>query len=143
MKYKILNDYDIRRYKPIGKHSCLIRVLEPEYKKVGIPYHLKNESDFHSVMELYFHDIREHLSQKDRFVIFNEDIANDVIELIAQNEFDEIVVHCNAGQSRSAGIMMGIAMLLKNKRLEEEILSDSYYMPNPIVVNSFRNALDM
>ncbi|MDX5853574.1 hypothetical protein SIM22_05425 [Bacillus cereus group sp. BfR-BA-01363] len=143
MKYKILNDYDIRCYKPIGKHSCLIRVLEPEYKKVGIPYRLKSESDFSSVTELYFHDIRENLPQKERFILFNEDMANNVIELISQNQFDEVVVHCNAGQSRSAGIMLGIAMILKNKTLEEEILLDSYYMPNPIVVNSFRKALDM
>lgn len=70
-------------------------------------------------------------------------MARNIMELISQNQFDEVVVHCNAGQSRSAGIMLGIAMLLKNKKIEEEILSDSYYMPNPIVVNSFRNALDM
>lgn len=143
MMYQILNDYEIRRYKPRGKKAFLIRVLEPEYKEHGIPYHVNHLNDFSFVMELYFHDIRENLPQKERFILFNEDMARNIMELITQNQFDEVVVHCNAGQSRSVGIMLGIAMLLKNERLEEEILSDPYYMPNPIVVNSFRKILNM
>lgn len=44
---------DAISYKPTGKYSCLIRVLEPEYKEDDIPYHVNHLNDFSFVMELY------------------------------------------------------------------------------------------
>ncbi|WP_242306396.1 hypothetical protein [Bacillus cereus group sp. BfR-BA-01317] len=143
MIYKILNDYEIRRYKPRGKNACLIRVLEPEYKKYGIPYSVNHLAEFHSVMELYFHDIREWLPRQERFILFNKDMAISVIDLINQNQFDEIIVHCNEGQSRSVGIMIGISILLNDSRLRESIELDKFYMPNPIVVEVFKQVLNL
>ncbi|MFJ8528563.1 hypothetical protein [Bacillus sp. NPDC094106] len=142
MIYEILNDYEIRRYKPKREKSALIRVLEPEYKKYGVPYEVKYLESFSSVIELYFHDIREIMPNNERFVLFNEEMAKEVIQFIDEGDFDEIVVHCNAGQSRSAGIMYGISLLLKDVQLQEDITLDSFYMPNPVVIHFIRQALE-
>lgn len=141
MKWGIYDDYAIRSIKPTENNSVLIRVLEPRYKEVGIPYKISYLDKYSAILELYFDDINFNIpdNYKDRFVQFNEDMVIELINFIKNNVFNEVNVHCNKGSSRSSAIMYCIALILENKLIINEIDSDSYYNPNEQVLNIFKN----
>lgn len=140
MYWGIFNDYNIRHYKPQGKKAILIRALEPSYKQMGIPYNIKYLSSYVNVLELYFQDFREVPPEKykDRFKLFNEKLALELIDFIKNNDFDEIAVHCSAGISRSSAIMICISRIINNKEIEDTIFKHTeLYDPNPLVLQEF------
>lgn len=141
MKWGIYDDYSIRSVKPTESNSILIRVLEPRYKDTSIPYEIKHLNDYNSVLELYFDDIRIDVPEeyKDRFVEFNETMANMLIDFIINNDANEINVHCNKGSSRSSAIMQCVALILDNDCIISEINNDTYYNPNERVINIFKS----
>lgn len=141
MKWGVYDDYTIRNIKPTENNSVLVRVLEPRYKKIGIPYNIKYLNDYSAVLELYFDDIRFNIPNeyKDRFVEFNEEMAKNLIKFIKSYEISEVNVHCNKGSSRSSAIMYCIALILENDLIINEIDNDSYYNPNEQVLNIFKN----
>lgn len=141
MKWGVYDDYAIRNIKPIGDNSVLIRVLEPRYRETGIPYKIKHLNEYNEVLELYFDDIRFDIPDeyKDRFIEFNEEMANKLIDFIKKHDINEVNVHRNKGSSRSSAIMYCIALILDDKSIINEIDSDSYYNPNKQVLSVFKS----
>lgn len=141
MNWGIYDDYTIRTLKPLGAKTILIRVLEPSYKQMGVPYQIDYINEYMDVLELYFDDIdREFEGQyKDRFVLFDEVIAKKLNQFILKNEFNEVRVHCNAGIRRSSATMICISRILERPDIEEEIKNCNRYIPNELVLNRFNN----
>lgn len=137
--YRILNDYTIRHYKPKGDKTLLIRLLEPMYREEGVPYTIEFESEFKAILNIYVDDVSEdnELSRK-YFYLFTEEMASDIINFINSNEFDELIVHCNKGMSRSPAVMIGILDYLKEYELEEMVLNSHLYTPNELIVDVFK-----
>lgn len=139
MYWEIYDNYTIRSIKPKTDKSILIRILEPQYKNYGIPYKIHSLDKYIDVLELYFDDIVEIPPEeyKNRFVLFNNDMAKQLTDFIITHDFEEINVHCNGGQSRSAAIMICISKILDRKDIEESINKDSRFKPNKLVLNIF------
>ena len=134
MYYNILNSSSIQNYIPKGNTPILIRVLEPSYKYLGTPYQITNIDKYKAVLELYLDDTKLTYDNKDN--IFNYETAKILNDFILKNEFDEIVVHCSLGISRSPAIMICIAKILNNKKLEN-IIKKNYKFYNSHITDIF------
>lgn len=131
MYFHICNEVNVRKFELCGNKSILIRVLEPSYSETGIPYKIENIDDYSAVLELYVQD--SYQKEKDSFSY------DDVIKLncfILDNEFDEVVVHCSLGASRSPAIMICIAKIIGDEKLEM-IIKNKYKIYNSFIVDLF------
>lgn len=139
MYWGIYDDYTIRMLRPKGKKALLIRALEPSYKERGIPYKIYALNQYVDVLELYFDDIWEIVSDRvyDRYRLFNEDMANELIDFIKRNEFDEINVHCGAGVSRSSALMICVSKIIGKPEIEQKIYECDRFLPNKLVLDVF------
>lgn len=138
MDYSILDDYVIRRYKPKGQYPILIRLLEPYYQDIGIPYNILYESHYVAILEVYADDIREWSPKANQFfTLFNEDMKQQILSFIAQHPFDELVVHCNKGCSRSPAVMLGIADFLEQGDWIKAIRQNPNFLPNELILSVF------
>lgn len=128
MYFGIFNDYNVTNVKLKGTNSLLIRILEPTGTKKN---NIINISEYKDVLELYLHDYVKKVN-------LNE-IEEEFFELnnfILDNNFDEIIVHCSLGMSRSPAIMICIAKILKIEELEN-IIKNNYKFYNKYIVDSF------
>lgn len=140
MYFGIYDNYTIRSLKPKGKKPILIRALEPEYLREGkIPYEIRYIDKYVDVLELYFEDIVDYppVEYKDRFVLFNTNMARQLIDFIMKNDFDEIMVHCNAGVSRSSALMICISKILGIPEIEDKVYKSGRFVPNKLILNEF------
>lgn len=95
----------------------LARNLRPQHKAVLISIHDDTEPplDAHSswvdVLHLRFHDAD---ASCDGMELFTPDQARQALEFVRKHAdtCDELVVHCQAGQSRSAGMALYLAEVL-------------------------------
>jgi predicted protein tyrosine phosphatase len=98
----ILSEKNAQLYEPSRREVC-ISVTGP-----GKP--LPNLSaQFLRVLRLAFSDITEPIDDPD-YVLFNAQHAEEIIGFVRQHErdVDRIVIHCQAGFSRSPGIAVGL-----------------------------------
>ena len=124
----IFGDYQVRNLKLKGKNIILIRIFsENWYNK----YEILNASKYNDVLELYIND----LSKVDD-ISYLKDNFQELNSFILDNEFDEIIVHCGLGVSRSPAIMICIGYILNNMNLVESI-KENYKFYNKVIVNEF------
>ena len=134
----IYDDYTVRTLEPRGKNPILIRVLETSYKGNNIPYEIETINKYKNILELYFDDISDYSERYiNKFSLFNKDMAQELVKFINENIFDEVVVHCSAGISRSSAIMICISRILGLKTIEENIYKCGMFYPNTLVINEF------
>lgn len=138
MYFSICNDVNIRNHILKGKESILIRVLEPSYKTVGIPYKINNIAEYKAVLELYLEDTTANRKNTNNEFIFDNQKAKLLNDFILNNDFDEVVIHCSMGISRSPAIMICVAKILNNRKLEN-IVKEQYKFYNSYIVDTFEN----
>lgn len=136
MYFNICDSVSIRNYSLKGNKSILIRILEPSYKLNGIPYIISNIEKYKDILELYIEDTLIDLENKNIFDYKKAKILND---FILKNDFDEVIVHCSLGISRSPAIMICIAMILNNVELEN-IIKNKYRFYNLYIVDVFKKS---
>jgi predicted protein tyrosine phosphatase len=112
MKHKGLKIYHLaqsyaEKWVPNPDRDIMISISQPENREDGLFIPRLNESWKHIYCE-DFHDIDV---EEKGFVVFNEDMANNMIDFlekyrigISNNEYDYLVIHCWAGISRSAAV---------------------------------------
>ena len=134
--FEIYDRYTASHYRPITKNAIMIRILEPRGEDLYLLYPEK----YKNILEVRFDDITEEIEDeryKDMFKLFNEDNFKDILEFIKNNEFEELIVHCNAGVSRSAAIMISLMKLINREDVVEEIIKSGRYVPNKLVLERF------
>lgn len=134
MYYHICNEVNVRNYDLKGKKSILIRALNSSYRENGVPYQIENIDDYSAVLELYLDD-----TPNEKYITlnsFNIDKALELNNFILENDFDEIVIHCTLGISRSPALMICVAKILGNEKLEE-IIKHNYSLYNKFITQVF------
>lgn len=131
MKIRSLSKQEARKYKPIGK-TLMISIQD--YEKKYLPFkertnHITRRL-YQDIMFLYFddintEDIRNGISSA---TAFTDEDATHIIRFLerhyAQDDFDEIIIHCEAGMSRSHAIALFIAKHFeKNNELFQQLLN--------------------
>lgn len=136
MKIKSLSKQEARKYKPTGK-SLMISIQD--YEKKYLPFkertnHITRRL-YQDIMFLYFddinnEDIRNGMSSA---AAFTDEDALHIIRFLerhyAQNDFDEIIIHCEAGISRSHAIALFIAMYFEN---DDELFNELLHQEGKI-----------
>lgn len=137
--FGIYDDYTIRSYKPKGTKPILIRVLDPSYRTKECPYNIQYINKYLAVLKLFFEDISERPPKKyeNRFITFNSEMAKEFYDFIMENEFDEIIIHCCDGASRSSALMICFSKIINRPDLEEFIRKSDRYYPNTLVIEEF------
>lgn len=98
--FLVLSREDAERYQPREREIC-VSIADPDAE----PAHVSD--GFAAVLRLHFTDIIERGEPAD--VLFSEDHATAIREFIdAWPDATRIVVHCNAGVSRSPGVALGL-----------------------------------
>ena len=114
---------------------------------VGLPlgiYAALNRGKFKDSLSIQFYDIdieEEYKSSSDwKFVPINNEEAKIILDFILKHKNDNFLIHCEKGQSRSAGVGLAIECILKfngNKKefaLEQSIILNHHrYEPNMLV----------
>ena len=99
-EFVVLSREEAERYEPDEKDIC-ISIADPDADPARISSH------FAAVLRLNFTDIIELGEPSD--VLFSEDHARAIRKFIdAWPHATRIVVHCNAGMSRSPGVALGL-----------------------------------
>ena len=112
----------------------IISIRSPKTETVSIPY---NESNA-GVLFTCFHDL-DHMPKSEHvclgsikpYVLFDEEMAKEILCFVKlhENEIDLIVVNCEAGISRSAGVAAALSKILND---EDEYFFKEY-LPNMLV----------
>lgn len=126
--------YDSKRVTNVslkGNNSILIRILEPSGYSNDLP--IINYSSYQDILELYLPDYIKKINTQELTEIFSE-----LNQFILDNDFDEIIIHCSLGISRSPAIMICIAKIINNLELEE-LIKDQYKFYNKFIVQRFEN----
>ena len=102
-EFVVLSREDAERYEPRGKEVC-ISISDPEAPPARV------SSLFAAVLRLNFDDVIERDEPSD--ILFAEDHAREIREFLeAWPSVKRVVVHCNAGVSRSPGVALGLCDL--------------------------------
>lgn len=132
MQIKVLDRRSARRYSynPYIFKTAMISI----YSLDDIPNDIKiSENGVAKVLHISFNDV-----ENDKYGIQKED-AEKIAEFIKEIEenYDVLVVHCDAGISRSSGVAAAIMKYLYND--DTKIFDSSIYQPN---MRCYRLVLD-
>ena len=122
MYYGIYDEDTITKIKPLGKKPIVIRLLDKDKEPL---------ENFDKVLNLFVADINMELDLEN---IYNEKHAKMINDFILNNDFDEILVHCALGISRSLAVMAYIALILDDKKMFNDILSEKHFIPNKLIL---------
>jgi predicted protein tyrosine phosphatase len=102
-EFVVLSRDDAERYEPRGKEIC-ISISDPD----ALPARISPR--FAAVLRLNFDDLTERGEPSD--ILFAEDHAREISEFIdSWPDAGRVMVHCNAGVSRSPGVALGLCDL--------------------------------
>ncbi|WP_163652250.1 hypothetical protein [Listeria sp. PSOL-1] len=129
-------------YQPISSNALLIRIADVD----GNLKPLRDPKRYQAILELYFNDINERddywgLSAKEKaeMKLFNQKHCEVIYRFIDHYpNWEQIVVHCHAGVSRSSAVAMGIAEHYQQEKILAQLKQVERYLPNPRVLAIMR-----
>lgn len=99
-EFVVLSREEAELYEPRGKEIC-ISISDPEASPARV------SSRFAAVLRLNFNDVTERGEPSD--ILFAEDHAREIRNFLdAWPKVERVMVHCNAGVSRSPGVALGL-----------------------------------
>lgn len=114
-------------------HNIMIRITDPtsDFKK------LTYQSRYKEILELKFHDFTEEQAKRikdDSLILFDNKQAQEILSFYQKHEnADFLLIHCDAGISRSAAVALSIVLERGNQKGEQYIWDN--YIPNVYVAN--------
>jgi predicted protein tyrosine phosphatase len=102
-EFVVLSREQAERYEPRGKEIC-ISISDPDAAPARV------SPRFAAVLRLSFNDVTERGEPSD--ILFAEDNAREITGFIdSWPDAERVMVHCNAGVSRSPGVALGLCDL--------------------------------
>jgi predicted protein tyrosine phosphatase len=99
-EFVVLSREDAELYEPRGKEIC-ISISDPDASPARV------SSRFAAVLRLNFNDVIERGEPSD--ILFAEDHAREIRKFLdSWPKAERVMVHCNAGVSRSPGVALGL-----------------------------------
>lgn len=96
----VLSREDAERYEPRGLEIC-ISISDPDAAPARV------SPRFAAVLRLSFDDVTERGEPSD--ILFAEDHAREIRDFLdSWSSAERVMVHCNAGVSRSPGVALGL-----------------------------------
>ncbi|MBN2444014.1 MAG: hypothetical protein JXJ04_21810, partial [Spirochaetales bacterium] len=116
---------------PPEQYNVLIRVTNPRSSFLE----LENDQIYRDILTLQFYD----LDDKDsNLYLFNENHLEKILEFFKKHKnCRNMVIHCDEGRSRSAGIAVGWFLFNDVKSSIYKLYHDNVHFPNRRVVEYF------
>ena len=130
MYFGIFDEDTVTNLELKGEKPILVRIFSPDMPDEEKTI-IENEEEYINILELYIKDYVEEPSSTELNDIF-EKLNNFILE----NDFDEVIVHCAFGLSRSPAIMICIAKILENKFFED-VVKEYFKSYNRYIVKKF------
>lgn len=116
-----------------SKYNVMIRITSPGSEF----YPLKDSSMYRDVLELYFYDFNE---ETQGLTVFNDGHLRSIINFFETHKNSHnMVIHCDKGMSRSAGVAVGWHLFIDDRHSIYKIYHSKTHLPNKLIVNKFLN----
>ena len=139
MQTQVINSLISETYMP-SDNTIIIRITSNEdFAK------MKNRSIFQDVLELRFDDVSPEHPKEDSMLYgaMKEEHFQEILKFVEKNkQAEKLIVHCDAGQSRSPAVAINILDYLLNdpEQAQELIQRNKHWKPNAHVTTFFRTA---
>jgi predicted protein tyrosine phosphatase len=133
----ILNKYQAQKFKlNPSTYNVLIRITSPSDEFLPLEF----ISSFRDVIELQFYDF---IDDSTGLYVFNENIMDKILRFFEEHKFcDNMVIHCDQGMSRSAGVAVGWFIFKNDNGSAYKIYHDKKHLPNKLIAEMFANKLN-
>jgi predicted protein tyrosine phosphatase len=133
----ILNKYTITKFAPNPNlYNVLIRITNPGEEFLP----LENRSSYRDIIELYFFDFTD---EKLGLKIFQPFHMDKIISFFKEHRLcDNMVIHCDVGISRSAGVAIGWLLFKDDRASIYKIYHNRKHIPNRLIVERFAKRLN-
>lgn len=130
MYFGIFDEDTVTNLSLQGNRPILIRIFNPN---THVEEHtvIQNKDDYIDILELYLKDYVEESSSTEL-----NDIFKKLNNFILSNDFDEVIVHCTMGISRSPAIMICVAKIIQHEFFEE-VIKEYFKAYNRHIVKKF------
>ena len=133
----VMSRRDAIKYSHMENMKSSIIISITDYNKSFPIIHKTTDNKILRILRLRFDDVTE---TDDNYTAINDEQAETIASFVKMNmNIERIIVHCEAGISRSAGCAAAIMKYLKND--DTPIFNNSYYKPNMTVYRKVINAL--
>ena len=140
MKTSVINSITSETFKP-NLNTLIIRVTSnKEFSR------LQFNDEFQDILELRFDDISDTHPKSDSMLYgaMTKDHFWEIVKFINKNKTtaEKLVVHCDAGQSRSPAIAINVLdyLLTDPEQAQDLIRTNTHWKPNSFVTSFFRQA---
>jgi predicted protein tyrosine phosphatase len=133
----ILNKYQAQKFRPDpSRYNVIIRITSPSDDFLPLEF----EGNYKDILELSFYDFTDNSSG---LYVFNENLLDKVLAFFNAHKFcDNMVIHCDQGMSRSAGVAVGWFIYKNDNKSIHQLYHDNKHIPNELIVNFFANKLN-
>jgi predicted protein tyrosine phosphatase len=142
MRFHVVSREEACRWNPVGKPHVIISVTSPPDPEAEV----KQNEHTRGVLRLGFHDLDQEPGPIFRKVygepvMFTEEMARAIDSFVAQHaaDIETVIVHCDAGHSRSPAIAAALA-----HRYNEPSVNDWFFKhrtPNRFVYRTLLEVL--
>lgn len=144
MQFRVLSHFAAESYSPRVnrfERAVLIRITSlPQF----LP--LKHEDEYEDIIHFTFDDMLEEYynnlppDQAARMELFTEKHAQQIVNFFDKwkDQVDVVVVHCDAGISRSSAVAIALAEYSNSTEELERMTTHNAYWPNPLVWRTIR-----
>lgn len=132
---RVLNLRDAEKYEPDEGEVC-ISITSPRTSAADL------QPGWHDVLELQFSDVSDGMPIGTLAIPFDIDHAKEIVAFVRANRGRPIVVHCEAGISRSAGVALALHEFLEG-RYPPAPLEEHYRLHNRLVRRLILKAADL
>lgn len=130
-KIRIMGEMEAIRYsKTVNKTTAIISIVS----KIEKPVNFHNNENICDVFRLFINDL--YCDLKDETIVEGAGLApiqsdfNGLKEFVDKHKDVEIVIHCAAGVSRSAGVGLAVAQYLEHYDIQDYILNSGNFDAN-------------
>ena len=117
-------------------YNVLIRVTNPSEPFTP----LQNEKIYREILELKFYDF---ISEQNGLTIFTDNHLDTILEFFEKHKkCKNMVIHCDYGVSRSAGIAVGWLLYNDDRASIYKLYHDRKHIPNRYIVEKFYRRLN-
>ncbi len=115
--------------------NVLIRITSPSVEFTDLKY----PGIYRDIIELQFFDFPDDTS---RLYVFNDNILNKIYNFFVKHKnCHNMVIHCEKGISRSAGVAIGWFLFNDNNQSIYKLYHDDKHLPNRLIVEHFYKKL--
>jgi predicted protein tyrosine phosphatase len=135
MEFLITNRFVVeQRFPKIGKSLGLISIKDPSEQPIDHTMsHQYGETC--AILNLTFHDVDSIKIANDyKLTAFTPKMAKQILRWLVSviaNDIELIIVQCNAGISRSAGVVAALSFIINGD--DSWVFNDNRYLPNRLV----------